>query len=103
MSAANQQIIVPFGNERLVLTRDEFDLALERSKDMFPHNVAGARTGTNRTEVLDAKGISEVTGVPASWFLDKARCNEIPYIKAGKYVRFDREEVINILRKGKRS
>lgn len=103
MSISNQQIIVPFGNECLVLTHDEFQAALERSREMFPQNNRGARLGEHSTEVLDAKGISEITGVPASWFLDKARCNEIPYIKAGKYVRFDRDEVINVLRKGVRA
>lgn len=97
MSVTNQQIIVPFGNECLVLTHDEFQAALERSREMFPQHNAGARSGANSSEVLDANGISKVTGVPASWFLDKARTKEITHIKAGKYVRFNLDIVMQEL------
>ena len=32
--------------------------------------------------------------VPKSWIYDRTRNNRIPYIKIGKYIRFDKDEII---------
>jgi hypothetical protein len=44
--------------------------------------------------LLDATGAGELLGVPATWCLREARADRIPHIRLGRYVRFDRGELI---------
>jgi len=38
--------------------------------------------------------MNKETGIPRTWFLEQARQNKIPHLRAGKYVRFKLSEVI---------
>lgn len=44
--------------------------------------------------LLDAKSAGLLLNVPASWLLQQAREDRVPYIKIGRYTRFDRDELI---------
>ncbi len=44
-------------------------------------------------KLLSAPELAERLGVPPSWPLEAARARRIPFVKLGKYVRFDPEAV----------
>lgn len=46
------------------------------------------------TEILDADQLETRTGVPASWWMTQARDRRVPFLKFGRYVRFNFDEVI---------
>lgn len=43
---------------------------------------------------LDAKGAAALLALPASWVEKAARENRIPHVRHGKYVRFQRAELV---------
>ena len=47
-----------------------------------------------KKRLVTAQELSEVINVKISWVRGKARKGEIPYYKAGKYYRFDVDEVL---------
>jgi excisionase family DNA binding protein len=54
------------------------------------------------TPLLDAKGAGELLGVPATWLLAQARRNAVPYVRLGKYVRFDEADLRRWIETAKR-
>jgi excisionase family DNA binding protein len=40
--------------------------------------------------------------VPKSWLYERTRTNTVPHIKLGKYVRFDRQELLNWVQRFRR-
>ena len=89
-------ILIPFGSKFLALTEAQFKEAMARGKEM----VGEGRTKSHSEKIdviLDAEGMREKTGIPSTWFLEAARQGRVPFIRAGKYVRFRMEEVIKVL------
>jgi hypothetical protein len=43
--------------------------------------------------LLDAKAAGTLLGVPATWMLAEARADRVPYVRLGRYVRFDADEL----------
>ena len=63
-------------------------------------NLLGVSTPAEKTAakghtvpLMDAGSIATVFGMDAAWFLSRARENRIPYVRIGKYVRFDPDEI----------
>jgi hypothetical protein len=54
-------------------------------------NGAGAPTPTS---LLDAEGAGALLNVPATWLMAEARADRVPHVRLGKYVRFDRSELL---------
>jgi excisionase family DNA binding protein len=44
--------------------------------------------------LLDAEQAAALLNVPASWLMTEARAKRCPHVKLGKYVRFDRTELV---------
>lgn len=44
--------------------------------------------------LLDASQAGVLFNVPASWLLAQARENRVPHCRLGRYVRFDRDELL---------
>ena len=44
--------------------------------------------------LLDAQQAGELLNVPASWLLAEARKHRVPHSRLGRYVRFDRDELL---------
>lgn len=88
----NGLILIPFGNNVLALSQEDFKKALSLGREI---------TGTVTAEpeakpierLLDAEEAGKVTKIPASWFLEAARQERIPHIRAGKYVRFRMSDI----------
>ena len=52
--------------------------------------------------LIDAKALAKRLGVPASWVYDHTRPgqpNPLPHYRIGRYVRFDAEEILALLRR----
>lgn len=90
-------IIIPFGGLVLGLTAEEFEKAVQRGQAFATQYNGAAGVNHKPEQILDAKGTSNLTGIPASWFLEAARQARIPYIQAGKYIRFRYSEVVKAL------
>lgn len=89
-------VCVPFGNIVLVLTENQFEEAKVQGQQLMGTNTVSPETSSN-DRILDAKGMSDATGIPQSWFLEQARQKKIPFIHAGKYVRFEESKVLKHL------
>jgi excisionase family DNA binding protein len=44
--------------------------------------------------LLDAKAAGELLGVPDTWLYSAARRDAVPHFKIGRYVRFDRDQLL---------
>jgi excisionase family DNA binding protein len=44
--------------------------------------------------LLEAKEIAELLGVPERWVRDHTRTGSIPHVQLGRYVRYDRGDVL---------
>jgi hypothetical protein len=91
-------LVIPFGNNWIVLSPQQFRDALQRGQGLaeYAQNLQQAPAGAE-DRVLDAEGMEAATGIPATWFLEQARQRRIPHIRAGKYVRFRLSEVLSAL------
>lgn len=54
--------------------------------------------GQKDKKLVGVKGMAEILGVKENWIYQRTRLNQIPYIKAGKYLRFDPDEVMAFFR-----
>ncbi len=91
------EVLLPFGGEFLALTHEQFEEARRRGRSLVPLAAAPAYV-PQVDQLLDSEGMQTATGVPASWFLEQARQGNIPHIRAGKYVRFRLNEVLEALK-----
>ena len=48
--------------------------------------------------LLNVKQLSQALNVPVTWIYQKTSQNQIPFVKVGKYVRFNLSEVLDFLR-----
>lgn len=93
-------IMIPFGDEYLVLSRVQVTEALRRGRAFGGRSTVNTVSTPDR--VLDADGMEAETKIPGSWFLEQARQGKIPHIRAGKYVRFELATVLAALRSDRR-
>jgi excisionase family DNA binding protein len=45
--------------------------------------------------LLEAKDVAELLSVPTSWVRQQARAGGIPHVRLGRYVRFERDAVLD--------
>lgn len=97
---ATETVLVPFGNEHLALSVHELNTALQRGRELTGTKVPaiGDTCRENSSRLLDAQGMEAKTQIPASWFLEQARQQKIPHVRAGKYVRFELDTLLVALR-----
>ncbi len=89
-------VLIPFGGEFLLLSQEQFQEALAHGREFVPQTTA--QPGYRYDDmILDANGMAQATRIPASWFLEQARKNALPHLRAGKYVRFRLGEVLEFL------
>jgi predicted DNA-binding transcriptional regulator AlpA len=95
MSAQGESLVlVPFGDRVLGLTVQEFEAARERGLALVGSTAAAAPPlGAEPERLLTAEQLSEVTGIPGPWFLERARQGQIPHARLGKYIRFRLSEI----------
>lgn len=88
------RVAIPLPDGRwLALDREVFDAAIEAGAELArPLAAPGAPTGPR---LLTSEQISELLSIPANWFEEAARRDEIPCVRVGKYVRFALDEVLS--------
>ena len=52
-------------------------------------------------KLISIEEVAELLNVPKSWIYTRTRTGKIPFIKLGKYLRFDRAEVVAWARNAK--
>ena len=58
------------------------------------HGPVDVRADGHIEPLLDAGGAAELLSVPPSWVLSEARADRIPHVRLGRYVRFERDELV---------
>lgn len=86
----NDTVFIPFGQQILALTRDEFAQALLRGQQL--------ESAPKNHQVLTADQLEVITGIPSQWFGMAAREGRIPCLRFGKYVRFELEPTLEAAR-----
>jgi hypothetical protein len=83
-----------FGDRTIALTSEEFEAGLQRGLELV--GSAATLSGTNGSEpLLTAEEIAAVTpGIPSAWYLAHARQGQIPYVKLGRYIRFQLGKIV---------
>jgi hypothetical protein len=94
-TSAEPILVIPFGDGLLALTREQYEEARWRGRELSQPQPT--TSPAKQTEILDAAGMERHTGIPASWWAEQARRNKVPHIRAGKYVRFDLDKVLDTL------
>jgi hypothetical protein len=90
VSTPGQVLIALPDGSWIALEREAFDAALAAGAEAMRKRPGEGDAGVRSdAQWLTADEISQRTSIDASWFLARARLNEIPHIRAGKYVRFD--------------
>jgi len=82
-------ILVPFGSGFLALTPEQVNTARKLAQELVPATGNADADSSDAPKLVDAEGMEALTSVPASWWLEQARQKKIPFVRAGKYVRFD--------------
>lgn len=92
-----QQVLIPLpGVGTLVLERAQFDAALTAGAGLADTNSTAATMSEPR--LFTSQELHERLKIPATWFEEQARLETIPCVRAGKYVRFDLDEVLATLK-----
>lgn len=86
----------PWGS--IALTLEELNAAHARARTVAAAVVQdegqNQHTSDQAGAVVDAEGMSKLTGVPASWFAAAAVRGAIPSVRFGRWVRFEPAAVI---------
>ena len=94
MTARDTYIVIPFAGEFLALTPAQLASARAVARELIQPGENVAPSNGDADTLLTAQQLEQRTGVPASWFLEQARRNQIPHRRLGKYPRFLWREVI---------
>lgn len=90
-------VLIPFNGSWLVLSQEQLGEAMLRGREIAGQLPQQPCIEAAQDRVLDADGMQTETGIPASWFLEQARQKKVPHVRAGKYVRFRLNEVLEAL------
>ena len=87
-------------------TKNPFDLLLEEIRQVVREEIAAAMANGKQPapkEWMKAAELSELYGMPKTWFEERGRAGDIARTKPGRYVLFKRRDVEAYLEKNKRS
>lgn len=85
-------VVVP-GLGALALSQEALRSALARGRELLGEPAAGAPARAEAVpELVNADELEKRSGIPASWWMARARERRVPFRKVGRYVRFDPAE-----------
>ena len=96
-SAAELLVFLPNGAP-LALTRDAFNAALERGRELAGVVSATPMQMAQAEPLLSAEELAEALKVKVSWVEEGARQKRFPVVPVGRYPRFRLSEVVAALR-----
>lgn len=92
---ANQVVVMVPGVGPLALTPEALRNALARGREVLGETASGAPVRAEAApELVDAAELERRSGIPASWWMARARERRVPFRKVGRYVRFDPVEAL---------
>lgn len=97
---SDQVILAIPGVGTLALTRERFEEALKSGREFtapvssVAEPVQSPATHTQPSALLDADQLEDLTNIPRTWWMTRARERRIPFRKIGRRVRFVLEEVM---------
>lgn len=95
-------VVLPSPYGPLALSVQDFRAGLVAGRVLTDHPNADSLPCLNRdgeeSKLLDAIGAAELLGVKPSWLLKRARENQLPYHRVGKYIRFEIDELLSFTR-----
>lgn len=98
MSGRSTIVVIASPYGPLALSAPDFRAGLAAGHALVDRPNADSLPSLSRhyevTRLLDATGTAELLGVKPSWLLQRARVNELPHHRFGKYVRFDPNEIL---------
>lgn len=96
-------VLVPLPDGRwLALEPGELRAALTRAEGLgFGPNVAPATPPVAPAELCDSREMGRALGVADTWVEAAAKTGEIPCVRVGRYLRFDRTAVLRALANGR--
>lgn len=87
-------VVVP-GLGALALAPEAFRAALAKGRELVSQPAEAAPAGNGVAPALvDAAELERRSGVPASWWMSRARQRRVPFRKIGRRVRFDPAEAL---------
>ena len=90
------RIAIPLPDGRwIALDRETFDAALAAGAQLSPPPATVRVPACPR--LLTSEQLAEQLTIPATWLEEAARRDEVPFVRIGKYVRFDLDEVLSSL------
>lgn len=96
-SAAELLVFLPNGAP-LALTRDAFNAALERGRELAGVVSAAPMQMAQAEPLLSAEELAQALKVKPSWVEEAARQKRIPCVSVGRYPRFRLSEVVEAMR-----
>lgn len=102
---SGDRVLVPLpGIGTLALSREAFEAALaEGSKAIAAPATA---TAADAEPLLDAAELATALSLPQTWIEDRTRRDELPCIRAGRWIRYNRravEQALSVNAKGARA
>lgn len=102
---SGDRVLIPLpGIGALALSREAFEAALaEGCRAIAAPSIATTADGE---PLLDAAGLAAQLGLPQTWIEDRTRRDELPCIRAGRWIRYNRravEQALSVNGKGARA
>ena len=96
-------VLVPLPDGRwLALEAGELRAALSRAEALgFGSNTPPATPPVAPVELCDSREMARALGVADTWVEAAAKSGEIPCVRVGRYLRFDRTAVLAALANGR--
>ena len=67
---------------------------MKQNKKRTPDLLAALKDDKKVRRLVTVQEMATILRVPKSWLYERTRRNQIPYLKLGRYVRFEPEHVI---------
>lgn len=84
---------------RTELEPHDIEAIAQRVLELLAPMIAQTGKGRENDPILDVNELASYLKVESSWIYKRVQLNEIPYIKAGKYIRFRKSAIEKYLEK----
>lgn len=88
-------VLIPFGAEVLMLTREQFEAAREAGALVLGRSreISAPMPSARESDLVNAMTLARELSLPRSTIYELAKAERIPCVRVGRHVRFDRAAV----------
>lgn len=88
---SEDRVLIPLpGIGTLALSRAAFEAALAEGSTALPSPAIDA---PDAEPLIDAGQLAAALSLPQTWIEDRTRRNELPHVRAGRWIRYSRRAV----------